>query len=452
VHATGSGPLRYQWLRAGQPIAGATSASLTVGPLRFGDDVDYTVQVSNDASTVVSNAAAIQISPAVPARPVSDCTDITAPGSYALTSDVHPANRTTACISVHDTHDVQIDCANHKLATDSTDAIKIDRVDHFSLRNCTIDAGWFNLTQSNWGNISANSLASSWSAIPYMAVTATNTDHIVFANNTLVGTYQDWYSSSTTVSHNQIFGSPLKTGPGAILSSWSKHALISGNTIDGRWNGQTSWDGTTMPLGFDDGIIITDLSDVLLENNTIRNVWDSGIEWYGSVSDSVIRGNHVEKAGISAIGGWYYSSVSNVQFLKNTGAEVRTLFYMLRTFGLRPAGTDLQATLPADTEVRFRDNVFDGNVLLPPFSSTSGSIIFIYNKMGFGGGVSSTPGERAIPDSAFNIGNNVFRNNDFGSGVPGPDFGGVGASGIVIDGGGNKCAKPLLANYPLTCN
>jgi hypothetical protein len=141
-----------------------------------------------------------------------------------------------------------------------------------------------------------------------------------------------------------------------------------------------------------------------------------------------------------------------VQFLNNKASGVPRLFLMYRAYGLRPAGTDPQGKAPADTVVRFRDNVFDGNVLLTPSSSRQASIIFIYNKMGYAGDTSATLGERVIPDSAFNIGNNVFRNNDFGAGVPGPDFGGVGAPGIVVDGGGNKCAPPLLAQYPLKCN
>jgi parallel beta-helix repeat protein len=456
VNATGSGPLRYQWFRAGHPIDGATAAALTVGPLRYGDDVDYTVQVSNDASTALSSAAAVRISPATAPRPLSGCSEITAPGSYLVTSDILPTPRTTTCVSVHDTHDVQIDCANHKLAgTATSDAIHIERVDHFSLRNCTIDAGWFSLSKVSWGSITNNSLGSSWPAWPEIAVSAWNADHIVFAHNSILGEYVATYADNSTMSNNRINGSPQQSGSGGILSAYSRHVRIVGNTIDGGWSGPfpNPVPGQLLNrMGLDDGIILTDVSDAILENNTIRNVWDTGIEWLGSLSDSTIRGNYIENTGFSGIGGWYWASASNVQFIKNTFSNVSQMFQIFRYYGLRAAGSDDQKSLPADTEVRFRDNVFDGNVLLATSNNGASGVMQLFNKLGYTGSVSSLPGERVIPDNAFNIGNNVFRNNDFGAGVVGPGFGeGVVVPGVVVDGGGNKCLNNWPASYPIKC-
>jgi parallel beta-helix repeat protein len=447
VDAASSGATRYQWFRAGHPITDATGASLAIGPLRYGDDVDYTVQVSNDASAAVSRAATIRLVPATPAKPIADCIQITTPGSYSLTSDIVSDNRTQACVYVHDTQDVQIDCGNHKLTGNEYGALTIEKVIHFSLKNCTIDGGSITITRSSWGSINGNSLSWSQGAAPILIVNSMNVDHVVYAHNTITGAFQDQYSNSVTISDNQVFGSTKFSGAGAIITSFSKHARIFGNTIDGRWNGQSRWDGQTFPFGFDDGIIADQLSDVIIENNTIRNVWDAGIEWLGSISDSIIRGNHIEKAGVCAIGGWYSSSVWNVQFVRNEASDVSKMFYILRIGGLVPAGSDPQHTSPAETEVRFRDNVFDGNVLLPPFGGAQGSVIPIYDKMGYTGDKSS------LPDSAFNIGNNVFRNNDFGAGVEGPYFGtSPFVPALVIDGGGNKCVKSWPDPYPLACN
>jgi parallel beta-helix repeat protein len=447
VDAASSGATRYQWFRAGHPITGATGASLETGPLRYGDDVDYTVQVSNDASAAVSRAATILLAPAAPAKPIAGCIQIITPGSYSLPSDIVSDNRTQACVYVHDTQDVQIDCGNHKLTGNGYGALTFENVSHFSLKNCTIDGGSIAITKSSWGSISRNSLSWSQGATQMLIVNSMNSDHVVYAHNTIAGAFQDRYSDSATISDNQVFGSTTFSGAGGIITSFSKHARIFGNTIDGGWNGQSRWDGQTFPFGLDDGIITDHVSDVVIENNTIRNVWDAGIEWVGSISDSIIRGNHIEKAGVCAIGGWYASSVWNVQFVRNEASDVSRMFYILRIGGLAPAGSDPQHPLPAETEVRFLDNVFDGNVLLPPFSGAGGTFIPIYNKMGYAGDKS------ALPDSAFNIGNNVFRNNDFGASVAAPDFGtGPFVPGLVVDGGGNKCSPMLLEQYPLKCN
>ena len=49
--------------------------------------------------------------------------------------------------------------------------------------------------------------------------------------------------------------------------------------------------------------------------------------------------------------------------------------------------------------------------------------------------------------------NNTFRNNDFGHVRGAPSFGvGAAISGLVIDGGNNKCSAPTTAGYPLHCD
>jgi hypothetical protein len=141
-----------------------------------------------------------------------------------------------------------------------------------------------------------------------------------------------------------------------------------------------------------------------------------------------------------------------VHVLQNKASNVPKLFHMFRLHGLRPAGSDEQAFLPADTEVRFRDNVFDGNVIIGAADRTMASYIPVYDQLEYQGDVSSTAGEQPAPKDAFKIGNNVFRNNDFGAGVAGPNFGAsTPVDGYIVDGGGNKCAKPATAHYPLNC-
>jgi hypothetical protein len=133
------------------------------------------------------------------------------------------------------------------------------------------------------------------------------------------------------------------------------------------------------------------------------------------------------------------------------------LFLIRRIFGLRPAGWDDPGhSQPADTAVLFKDNVFDGNVFtnpVSPFPSVPASRINVYDDLEYDGSVSSIPGERAPTPADFQMTNNTFRNNDFGHVRGAPSFGvGTAISGLVIDGGNNKCSAPTTAGYPLQCN
>lgn len=66
VTASGSGPLSYQWYRDGWAMPGATSASLVLQPLQPSDIGRYTVRVSNVFGSILSSAASLTGSKAVP--------------------------------------------------------------------------------------------------------------------------------------------------------------------------------------------------------------------------------------------------------------------------------------------------------------------------------------------------------------------------------------------------
>ena len=55
VGASGSGTLNYQWLRNGQPIAGATAAFFSIAQAAAGDAATYAVQVSNGVGAPVTS-------------------------------------------------------------------------------------------------------------------------------------------------------------------------------------------------------------------------------------------------------------------------------------------------------------------------------------------------------------------------------------------------------------
>src|SRR6185436_10414964 len=59
--ASGNGPLFYQWMQNGIPIAGATSDTLVRTNIIGGDAGIYSVAVGNAAGTVVSGPAVLTV-------------------------------------------------------------------------------------------------------------------------------------------------------------------------------------------------------------------------------------------------------------------------------------------------------------------------------------------------------------------------------------------------------
>ena len=62
VTATGSMPLKYQWMKNGIAISGATSAAYTTPPVSLGDDQSrFAVVVSNGSGSVASASAVLNV-------------------------------------------------------------------------------------------------------------------------------------------------------------------------------------------------------------------------------------------------------------------------------------------------------------------------------------------------------------------------------------------------------
>ena len=70
VVASGTAPLAYQWKKDGQPIAGASGATLRLTNLQSADAGTYSVVVSNAAGAVTSSGATLTVA-AAPSAPVS---------------------------------------------------------------------------------------------------------------------------------------------------------------------------------------------------------------------------------------------------------------------------------------------------------------------------------------------------------------------------------------------
>ena len=66
VSATGTAPLRYQWLKDGNPVLNATNRSLVIPAAHAGDAGNYTATVSNVLSGAISLPATLNVTPRGP--------------------------------------------------------------------------------------------------------------------------------------------------------------------------------------------------------------------------------------------------------------------------------------------------------------------------------------------------------------------------------------------------
>lgn len=63
VQVTGDGAITYQWLKDGEVLSGASSASLNITNVVLADAATYSVVVTNSQGSVVSESAALSVTP-----------------------------------------------------------------------------------------------------------------------------------------------------------------------------------------------------------------------------------------------------------------------------------------------------------------------------------------------------------------------------------------------------
>lgn len=367
---------------------------------------------------------------------ISSCGDISTSGDYALTQDI---TAESACITIHDTQNVNLDCQNHTItATYSTftgegTALHIKNVQNFSIKNCSIQASptsiGINIFNSNSGTIQNNTILKGY-------VNVYNTNNLQIANNTFKTHYQQ-----TRSSNSQIHDNKLKTDPalpsdsaGVVISNEGNNNTIKNNVIDGSWDGVDHSGGLSEYTGADDGIILNDEKNDIVTGNTISNNWDCGIETVGFIQDTQFTNNRINNSGMCGIGGWYWNSWLHNTVDGNIVDGAAYMFFMFRVF-----------INVNEQYVYFKDNTFTNNIFfhqrnnsyVGPTGNYSSWIDF-YN----------IPVE--IPLSKVQTGNNIFKNNNFDPNVAAPV---IMPASMIVDQGSNMCL-PVTDSFirPLTCN
>jgi hypothetical protein len=112
-------------------------------------------------------------------------------------------------------------------------------------------------------------------------------------------------SSGVTLVGNVLTADTRKTVGTVVRFADGTNNKVIDNTIDGSWRGQKYPFGG-YPPGADDGIIIENDANLLIEGNVIRNIWDCGIERLGNRTDPItIRNNDITNAADCGLGGWF---------------------------------------------------------------------------------------------------------------------------------------------------
>jgi hypothetical protein len=446
----------------GVPVSVLGTTSLAVSPTA---STIYTLTASNARATYSQNVAVVVGG----FTAITACKAITAPGNYQVSTNLSSTSKTTSCLDVHDTSDVYIHCTNGATLTGPGQSIDpvtggktgggigITHVQNFSVDGCkirmptTVDSvttTYANVSYSGMGVFSGNTFGNT--AVTYnQAIALAKADYVTFVSNTVANSISATSSTGITVANNTLTNAGANVS-GQVMLEFSAINQVVHNTMDGTSTGPGK--------GVDDNIVVGDVSGDLYANNTLKRTYDSAIEWGGNLRNSNILNNTITtsasgilssyNAGMSGsmISG---NNISNLSDLSVLGAGTKSMgMRLIRFCALRPAFTGGQPDFAAETSAPMAHNMISSNVIV------NNSFMGVSFPLPAVGGTYDTCSSDETPLTAdkWIKGDNVFKNNDYGTGVPFPTFESPSVSGQVVDGGGNKCTHPTPAGYPIVCH
>jgi len=339
-------------------------------------------------ATFGARTASVNITVSTTGQIVS-CGTFTGPGPFVVRGDL--ANMAPPCLNFSNSITGQLDCQGHDVSS-----VTLSGVQGFAIRNCLMHG----TTMTSLGVLRNLSVMSS------ARVTIDSSDELgqvvveacqgcTFSNDTFVYPMAGFTPSGGSYASCEIC---LDNGQGNTVSQ---------STIDGGWTGSGQ-----QPV--DDGIGFNSEGNLTLRGNTIRNVFDAGIEGGTSPGPvtATIQGNTITRAGFTGIGGYYLPGWQNSVFSGNTVSNAPNLWFFVHA----PSAS---AGVTAMTLV---NNQFVSNTFTSPSPQGVGNAALIDYVNG------------GLP---YTVQGNLVQNNNFGTG-PGPLFSPVAG---FIDGGGNICGS-----------
>jgi parallel beta-helix repeat protein len=313
---------------------------------------------------------------------------------------------------------VDLECAGHKIAAAANypDNILVTNAQEVGISRCVAHN-----PKENYGNGLAVSNSKGVRIVDndFENVNVSGSLYTFAANNHILGVYYQQQTSWTDFRNNDVVAySDIYIGA-PVGSNGGSYNQIVGNTIDGKWDGVSP----NLTQGADDGMNLGYEHDDQIRNNTIQNVWDEGIEPFGTLSNTIIADNQISNTRNAGIGafinlGWVDNTISGNQ-AKNAGQIVGITFVPGSSFG------------PVPTTAVFQDNQILNNVLSSPRIVVVEGVTF-YPSMTI-----------EFPQPSFPItvlaGNNRITGNILPTNMSGPL---LTPSSAFIDGGGNHCGPP----------
>jgi hypothetical protein len=325
-----------------------------------------------------------------------------APGSYTLSGDLPPAGG--SCLLISNVSGVQLDCRGHTVS-----ALLIANASAVTISNCSvptsvtvITATTVTVTNSSFAGLAARNVVS---------LTATNS---VFSAP--VYPVQVTNGTNVLLSHDTVTSAG---GGGAVTLQNGFNNQVTHTSIAG------GYDGSNVAVGTDDGILLLDEIGDVIQDNTISNVYDMGIEGVGIVQNVTLANNTFSNMGVAGMGSYWCTSWSGDVLRGNTVSMAPWLVLVLYQ-----AGSNCGSTTPP---ALFTGNQFIANVFRNPAP-------------GWGGSVSRVPRLSIVMPGMVSF--NLLQGNDFGT-SDGPNLSPLGG---FTDGGGNICGplNPALSNFPCT--
>jgi hypothetical protein len=251
---------------------------------------------------------------------------ISSPGGYTLSGDIGTPAGTGICLTVS-VNNVTVDCAGHTI----TGYVKfVDGVSNVVVQNCVMLQGTVNPNGISNVTISNSSMA-----------------NIVFVRS----------GHGVTLDHDHISLSPCGRPGGVVIFQDGGGNQVIGNTIDGCYTGNDlTGQGNDAP-GADDGVILENEIGDMIRDNSIKNVFDAGVEGVETVTGTTISNNTVTHAISDGIGSYWCTHWENNTISGNTVSDSEAAVQI--TYG---AGTRCGETpYPSG---RFVGNTISGNSLL----------------------------------------------------------------------------------------
>lgn len=349
--------------------------------------------------------------------------NLTTGGSYVLSADLTQNTTSTPCIGGNGVSGISVDCAGHNIIYASGPAlISFYRSPNFVVKNC-------HLTTTIGANASANgTITGNTFSLAAGSGGSQSLDDggDTFTNNTITNGILLAYLSGNTITGNTISGDPTTTSAdtsGIIQLQDSNNNTISGNHLDGGFHGSLGQNGP----GVDDGIMLINSSSNYVSGNTMKNVFDCGIETISQTTGNHFLNNTITNAIYCGIGGWYWNSWLNNVVQGNTISGSKFMFQL-----------HVDTSYPLSAPERpaafyFQGNQFISNQFPSGLTSNTNSANMNYDPQYLPAGVTATTG------------NNQFQSNNFGKFDTGPNLLPISA---IVDLGGNICSP----SASLTCN